>query len=108
MPHAELPPFGDDLRALLVEHLGRFERRALPIGDARHAAVAVVVVDSDAERHGDDPHPSFGDVFRALPGTDDLDLDGSVAGTAGGPAILLTRRSAGLRSHASQWAESVW
>ena len=96
--------YGDDLRAALTANLARFERRALPIGDARHAAVAVVVVDSDAELHGDDPHPAFSDVFRDLPGAEGLDLHGSVAGTAGGPAILLTRRSAGHRSHASQWA----
>ena len=96
--------FGEDLRAALVANLARHERREVPIGDARHAAVAVVVVDSDAVAHGDDSHPWRLDQTREVPGAEGYDLHGSVAGTAGGPAVLLTRRSAGLRSHASQWA----
>jgi 8-oxo-dGTP pyrophosphatase MutT (NUDIX family) len=92
--------FGDDLRAHLTEHLARFDRWAVDLGARRHAAVAVVVVDSDADRHGDDPHPFGPDRMRDL----GMDLSGSVAGTAGGPAVLLTRRSAGLRAHSAQWA----
>lgn len=98
-------PFDDELRAALAGNLARPERRTVPLDGARHAAVAVVVVDSDAERHGDDPHPAFGGTRGPdIPGADDFDLHGSVAGTAGGPAVLLTRRSAGLRAHARQWA----
>jgi 8-oxo-dGTP pyrophosphatase MutT (NUDIX family) len=104
VPVAPLPPFGDELRSRLAGNLARYERRALPIGEARHAAVAVVVVDSDAVRHGEDTHPWRLDQSRQVPGAEGYDLHGSVAGTAGGPAVLLTRRSAGLRSHASQWA----
>lgn len=96
--------FGDELRSALVGNLARHTRREVPIGDARHAAVAVVVVDSDAVAHGDDSHPWRLDQTRDVPGAEGYDLHGSVAGTAGGPAVLLTRRSAGLRSHASQWA----
>ena len=96
--------FGAELRARLEGNLQRLERWSVDVGDRRHAAVAVVVVDSDAESHGHDHHPFSADQMAGIPGTDGLDLDGSVAGTAGGPAVLLTRRSAGLRSHASQWA----
>jgi len=42
------PLFADPLRETLAGHLARFERRSLPVGDRRAAAVAVVVV-PDAE-----------------------------------------------------------
>jgi 8-oxo-dGTP pyrophosphatase MutT (NUDIX family) len=92
------------LRAHLEHHLGGHERWAIPIDDRRHAAVAVVVVDSDHHAHGADPHPFTADRMADLPGTDGMALSGSVAGTAGGPAVLLTRRAARLRAHAGQWA----
>jgi mutator protein MutT len=38
------PHFADPLRETLAGHLARFERRSVPIGDRRPAAVAVVVV----------------------------------------------------------------
>ncbi|MDQ1375253.1 MAG: hypothetical protein QOJ09_2591 [Actinomycetota bacterium] len=61
--------FGPPLRAGLVTNLREHDRLAFALDGRRHAAVAVVVVDSDA-----------------------------------GPAVLLTRRTARLRAHASQWA----
>ena len=64
----------------------------------------MVVVDSDAETHADDPHPATADRLDAIPGVDPTTLTGSVAGTAGGPAVLLTRRAIGLQAHAGQWA----
>jgi 8-oxo-dGTP pyrophosphatase MutT (NUDIX family) len=97
-------PYDDELRSTLTANLARHERHALALDGARHAAVAVVVVDSDPERHGEDPFPARMDAMRVVPGAEGYDLHGSVAGTAGGPAVLLTRRTAGLRSHASQWA----
>jgi 8-oxo-dGTP pyrophosphatase MutT (NUDIX family) len=96
--------FGDALRADLQANLHRHPRLELPTDGHRHAAVAIVVVDSDAVRHGDDPHPFTADRMLDIPGTDGLELSGSVAGTAGGPAILLTRRAARLRTHPAQWA----
>jgi 8-oxo-dGTP pyrophosphatase MutT (NUDIX family) len=96
--------FDDALRDRLAANLARHERLAIPAGGHHHAAVAVVVVDSDADLHGDDPHPFGPDGMAEVPGADGLDLSGSVAGTAGGPAVLLTRRHAGLRAHAGQWA----
>jgi 8-oxo-dGTP pyrophosphatase MutT (NUDIX family) len=80
------------------------DRLAIPLDGRRHAAVAVVVVDSDAETHAHDPHPATADRLRAIPGADATTLTGSVAGTAGGPAVLLTRRAVGLQAHAGQWA----
>lgn len=94
--------FGEALRVHLVANLARHERLALPLDGRRAAAVAVVVVDSDAERHGDDPYPALPERMEDIPGGGDL--TGSVAGTAGGPAVVLTRRAARLRAHAGQWA----
>jgi 8-oxo-dGTP pyrophosphatase MutT (NUDIX family) len=80
--------FGDGLRASLATNLAAHERWSIPLEGRRHAAVAVVVVDSDVVAHGHDGDPDWP----------------SVAGTAGGPAALLTRRAATLRAHARQWA----
>jgi 8-oxo-dGTP pyrophosphatase MutT (NUDIX family) len=96
--------FGAALRDRLAANLARHERLALDRGGDRHAAVAVVVVDSDAVAHGDDPFPALPDRMGGIPGAGDYPLTGSVAGTAGGPAVLLTRRAATLRSHGGQWA----
>lgn len=62
--------YGDALRTHLTANLERHHRLALDLDGRRHAAVAVVVVDSHA----------------------------------GGPAVLLTRRAARMRTHAGQWA----
>jgi 8-oxo-dGTP pyrophosphatase MutT (NUDIX family) len=62
--------FEPDLRDRIAANLARHDRWEIPVGDRRHAAVAVVVVESDSQE----------------------------------PAFLLTRRTAGLRSHAAQWA----
>jgi 8-oxo-dGTP pyrophosphatase MutT (NUDIX family) len=69
--------------------------------------VALVVVDSDAVLHGADSSPSLPDPERlgGIPGIrPDDEIDGSVEGTAGGPAVLLTRRAPRLNAHAGQWA----
>ncbi len=96
--------FGDALRARIEANLAAHERWSIPLAGHRHAAVAVVVVDSDAQEHGADPHPFGPDKMSIVPGIEGMGLDGSVAGTAGGPAFLLTRRAAGLRAHSAQWA----
>ncbi len=94
----------DALRAQVTAHLDRHERLALPLDGRRHAAVAVVIVGSDAVRDGRDDDPAPPDRMLAIPGAEGLVLTGSVAGTAGGPAVLLTRRAATLRAHGGQWA----
>ncbi len=97
-------PLDERLRDELAANLERHDRLALPLDGRRHAAVAIVVVDSDAERHGADPHPAAPEDLAGVPGAEELALTGSVAGTAGGPAVLLTRRASTMRAHRGQWA----
>lgn len=96
--------FGDALRALLTANLRGHDRLDVALEERRHAAVAVVVVDSDADLHGADAQPPGIGRLADIPGAEGLGLTGSVAGTAGGPAVLLTRRAARMRAHAGQWA----
>lgn len=101
--------FDEQLRARLQENLSRHSRLEQPLEGRRHAAVAVVVIDSDPVLHGDDPHPASEAEMAVIPGAEGADLDslglhGSVAGTAGGAAIILTRRATAMRAHAGQWA----
>ena len=81
-----LPPIrrDDALRAHLARVLGDFDVRTLPDGQARRAAVALVVVDEG-------------------PGADLAGLP-SFGVPSDRAALLLTRRAAGLRAHAGQWA----
>lgn len=71
----------------------------------RRAAVAVVVTDSDAVLHGEDDTDMAEFRLPDIPGADSWPgLDGTVSGTAGGAAVLLTRRGVKLSAHARQWA----
>jgi 8-oxo-dGTP pyrophosphatase MutT (NUDIX family) len=96
--------YGDELRAHLAANLAAHDRLAIPLDGRRHAAVAIVVVDSNDADHGTDHHPFAKDRMDHIPGGDTYELTGSISGTAGGPAVLLTRRAARLRQHAGQWA----
>nr|MDQ2754124.1 NUDIX domain-containing protein [Actinomycetota bacterium] len=96
--------FDDVLRSRLTANLSRHERLALAPSGARRAAVAVVVLDSDARIHGADNHQGSVLAAGSIPGPDAASFTGGVAGTAGGPAIVLTRRATTLRSHGGQWA----
>jgi 8-oxo-dGTP pyrophosphatase MutT (NUDIX family) len=97
-----------DLRTRLGAALSAHERREHPLDGRRHAAVGVVLVDSDAERHDGDPLRAADIDMSVVPG--DLSagggqsLDGRMVGVAGGAAFLLCRRASRLRSHAGQWA----
>lgn len=84
-------------------HLDAHPIEALPLDDRRHAAVAIVVVDSVAERDGDDPFEFSDDELSVIPG-DRAGIDGRVAGVAGGAAFLLSRRASRMNRHAGQWA----
>jgi len=92
-----------DLRDRLTGNLAQHTRCEHELDGRRHAAVAIVVVDSDAERDGLDPFPIEPDYFAGLP-SDVTDLDGRMSGVAGGAAFLLCRRAAKLSAHAGQWA----
>lgn len=102
--HAVDLEYGGALRTHLSTNLRRHERLRIDLADRRHAAVAVVVVDSDAEVHGVDTQPADIGLLGEIPGADGLGLTGRVDGTAGGPAVLLTRRATRMRAHAGQWA----
>ena len=91
-----LAEYDDALRDRLTANLGRHERLTFPLEGRKHAAVAVVVVDSGADDHGDDRSPFSAEEMARIPGAEGLSLTGSITGTAGGPAVVLTRRAAGL------------
>lgn len=96
--------FDDELRDRVGRNLASLDVRAHPLEGRRHAAVAVILLNSDAELHGHDPT----DIDRMmdlgeLPG-DMSEFTGKVDGTAGGAAVLLTRRGGHLSAHARQWA----
>jgi 8-oxo-dGTP pyrophosphatase MutT (NUDIX family) len=102
----EVISFDDHLREPLRGNLEAHRRLVRPLEGRRHAAVAIVLVDSDAARHDGDPVVALD--MRAVPG-DPRDvqgrpLDGRMIGVAGGAAFLLCRRAAKLRRHAGQWA----
>jgi len=104
VPYRRPVRYDDALRARLRENIARHERLSIPLEGRRHAAVAVVVVDSDADEHGHDDTVVPRERLADIPGVDTTTLTGRVDGTAGGPAVLLTRRAATLRAHAGQWA----
>jgi len=96
--------FDNSLRDRVASNLASLDVRTHPLEGRRHAAVALVLIDSDAELHGDDPT----DIDRMmdlgeLPG-DSTGVTGRVDGTAGGASVLLTRRGGHLSAHARQWA----
>lgn len=97
--------FGTDLRARLQANLADHDVRNHPLHGRRHAAVGVVVIDSDAELHGDDPTPLDREsLMGTTPGTELASFTGRIDGTAGGAAVILTRRGSRLSTHSNQWA----
>ncbi len=79
-----MTPTGSALRGLLQDRLQAFDTVAIAPGERRHAAVALAVTE---EGHGA--------AIDGLP---------QHATWSEAPALLLTRRAKGLRSHAGQWA----
>jgi 8-oxo-dGTP pyrophosphatase MutT (NUDIX family) len=98
--------FGNPLRESIQANLNAHTPLISPLDGRRHAAVAIVLVDSDTERHDDDPIDSID--MSMVPG--DLHdeggkpLDGRMLGVAGGAAFLLCRRATRMTRHAGQWA----
>lgn len=88
----------DSIRANLAGH----HRRAVTDPTKRHAAVAVVLVDSEV---GDDRvDPVDVDDWNGERDITLHGLDGRMVDVAGGAAFLLCRRAIRLSSHAAQWA----
>jgi 8-oxo-dGTP pyrophosphatase MutT (NUDIX family) len=73
--------FNTDLRATLTRNLAAHARREHPLGERRHAAVVVVIVDSDSLCHA-----------------------GEMIGAPGGASLLLCQRTFQLTRHAGQYA----
>lgn len=65
--------------------------------------MAILLVDSAVGSDDEDPFGATTEELSMIP-SDVSDLDGRMAGVAGGASFVLCRRSAGLNSHASQWA----
>ena len=91
------------LRSSIAEGLARHTRRPIEPGELRRAAVAIVLVDSEAGVDDHDPFSFTPEEMAVAPG-DTAGLDGSVTGVAGGSAVLLCRRAARLNRHGGQWA----
>lgn len=96
----------DQLRVAMTTNLTAHSLRTIADDDRKRAAVAIVVVDSEADSDLDDPHQiAEGEMLdmSVVPG-DTSGLDGHVRGVAGGAAFLLCRRASRMNRHASQWA----
>jgi 8-oxo-dGTP pyrophosphatase MutT (NUDIX family) len=95
--------YSDDLRIQLGANIGAHRRREHDLDGRKHAAVAIVVVDSDHDRDHDDPVVATDVDMSVVPG-DVTGLDGRMVGVAGGASFLLCRRASRLNKHAGQWA----
>lgn len=93
--------YDESLREQIRGHLTAHERRTVSDPTKRHAAVAVVLVDSQPGEDRVDPAPvdDWIDGRPMEPG-----LDGRMVDVSGGAAFLLCRRASRLRAHAAQWA----
>ena len=96
--------FGPELREQLQRNLGRHERLAVPLDERRHAAVAVVVVDSDADAHGDDDLPAEPDELAADPRRRGPRAERQRRRHRGRPGRPADPARRALRAHAGQWA----
>lgn len=96
-----------ELRGVIAERLRTHDRVDVPLDGRRHAAVAVLIVNSEHGEDRVDPFGSDDEGMARIPGFEpgsDGSLDGRMVDVSGGAAFVLCRRSAGLNSHASQWA----
>lgn len=93
--------YDDDLRDRIRERLAGHDRRSVTDPSKRHAAVAVVLVDSLVGEDRVDPAP-VDDWIAGRPMPEDL--DGRMVDVSGGAAFLLCRRASRLSSHSAQWA----
>jgi len=98
--------FDPQLCASLAANLRAHTRIERPLEHRRHAAVAIVIVASDAERHGNEPldDSTLSTIVSGARDDAGRRLDGRMTGLAGGAALLLCRRPVTMRRHAGQWA----
>lgn len=95
--------YSDGLRDQLESNIAAHTRREYDLGEHKHAAVAIVVLDSEHDRDHEDPVVADDFDMSAVPG-DATGLDGRMVGVAGGASFLLCRRASRLNKHAGQWA----
>lgn len=93
--------YDEELREQIQARLAGHDRRTVTDPTKRHAAVALVLVDSDVGDDRVDPAP-VDDWIDGRP--IEARLDGRMVDVAGGAAFLLCRRASRLSSHAAQWA----
>jgi len=93
--------YDQTLRERIGTNLAGHDRRIVTDPTKRHAAVAVVVVDSEVGEDRVDPAP-VDDWIAGRPM--EAGLDGRMVDVSGGAAFLLCRRASRLTSHAAQWA----
>ena len=90
------------LRDVIRDRLAGHDRRSVDEPTKRHAAVAVVLVDSVLGEDRVDPAPVDDWIAgRPMP---EAGLDGRMVDVSGGAAFFLCRRASRLSSHAAQWA----
>jgi ADP-ribose pyrophosphatase YjhB (NUDIX family) len=93
--------YDDALREQIRARLAGHDRRVVTDPTKRHAAVAVVLVDSEVGEDRVDPAPVDEWIDgRPIPES----LDGRMIDVSGGASFLLCRRASRLTSHAAQWA----
>jgi len=94
--------YDESLRDKIADRLAAHDRRTVTDPTKRHAAVAVVLVDSIVGEDRVDPAP----LDDWIDGEELLEpgLDGRMVDVSGGAAFLLCRRASRLSSHAAQWA----
>lgn len=89
------------LREKIRANLAGHHRRVVTDATKRHAAVAVLLVDSEVGEDRVDPAP-VDDWIAGRP--IEPGLDGRMIDVSGGAAFLLCRRTSRLSSHPAQWA----
>lgn len=94
-------PYDDVLREQIRARLAGHDRREVTDPSKRHAAVAVVLVDSVLGEDRVDPAPVDDWIAgRPMPEA----LDGRMVDVSGGASFFLCRRASRLSSHSAQWA----
>ncbi len=94
--------YDDSLREQVRLRLTGHDRRTVTDPTKRHAAVAVVLVDSELGEDRVDAAPV--DDWNHGRSLAERGLDGHMIDVAGGAAFLLCRRASRLTTHAAQWA----
>ncbi len=93
--------YDEALREKVRANLAGHHRRVVTDPAKRHAAVAVLLVDSEVGEDRVDPAP-VDDWIAGRPM--EPGLDGRMVDVSGGAAFLLCRRTSRLSSHPAQWA----